>query len=60
MYKYVEDTKVSVSIKKINANKCTLNEIFLSEIFKPFLISDFNVIFQNVAVLCYYFIVFDD
>ena len=35
-YTYVGDTKVSVSIKKINANKCTLSEIFLSEILKSF------------------------
>jgi len=35
-YSYVEDTKVSVSIKKTNANKCTLSEIFLSEAFKHF------------------------
>ena len=35
-YEYVEDTKVSVSIKKTNANKCTLSEIFLSEILKSF------------------------
>jgi len=35
-YNYVEDTKVSVSIKKTNAKKCTLSEIFLSEILKPF------------------------
>jgi len=33
-YNYVGDTKVSVSIKKTNANKCTLSEIFLSEILK--------------------------
>ena len=33
-YNYVEDIKVSVSIKKINANKYTLSEIFLSEILK--------------------------
>jgi len=30
-YNFVGDTKVSVSIKKTNANKCTLSEIFLSE-----------------------------
>jgi len=35
-YNYVGDTKVSVSIKKTNANKCTLSEIFLSEILKSF------------------------
>ena len=35
-YYYVGDTKVSVSIKKTNANKCTLSEIFLSEILKSF------------------------
>ena len=39
-YNYVGDTKVSVSIKKSNANKCTLSEIFLSEILKLF--SEFN------------------
>jgi len=33
-YNYTEDAKVSVSIKKANANKCTLGEIFLSEILK--------------------------
>jgi len=33
-YNYVRDTKVRVSIKKTNANKRTLNEIFLSEILK--------------------------
>jgi len=31
-YNYVEDTKISVSIKKTNANKCTLSKIFLTEI----------------------------
>ena len=31
-YNYVGDTKISVSIKKTNANKCTLSEIFLTEI----------------------------
>jgi len=35
-YNYIEDAKVSVSIKKSNANKCTLSEIFLSEILKRF------------------------
>ena len=35
-YNYVGDTKVNVSIKKANANKCTLSEIFLSEILKSF------------------------
>jgi len=30
-YSYIEDAKVSVSIKKTNANKFTLSEIFLSE-----------------------------
>jgi len=35
-YMYIEDAKVSVSIKKTNANKCTLSEIFLSEILKRF------------------------
>ena len=33
-YNYVGNTKVSVLIKKTNANKCTLSEIFLSEILK--------------------------
>ena len=33
-YNYVGNTKVSVSIKKTYANKCTLNEIFLTEIIK--------------------------
>ena len=33
-YNYVGDTKISVSIKKTNANKCTLSEIFLTEILK--------------------------
>ena len=33
-YNYVGDTKISVSIKKTNANKCTLREIFLTEILK--------------------------
>jgi len=33
-YNYVENTKVSVSIIKANANKCTLSEIFLTEILK--------------------------
>ena len=36
-YMYIEDAKVSVSIKKTNANKCTLSEIFLSEILKRFI-----------------------
>jgi len=31
-YNYVGNTKVSVSIKKTKANKCTLSEIFLTEI----------------------------
>ena len=35
-YTYVGDTKISVSIKKTNANKCTLSEIFLTEILKSF------------------------
>ena len=35
-YNNVGNTKVSVSIKKINANKCTLSEIFLTEILKSF------------------------
>ena len=35
-YNYVGNTKVSVSIKKTNANKCTLSEIFLTEISKSF------------------------
>ena len=35
-YNYVGDTKVSVSIKKTNAKKCTISEIFLSEILKSF------------------------
>jgi len=35
-YNYEGDTKVSVSIKKTNANKCTLSEIFLSEKLKSF------------------------
>ena len=35
-YNYVGNTKVSVSIKKPNANKCTLSEIFLTEILKSF------------------------
>ena len=35
-YNYVENTKISVSIKKTNANKCTLGEIFLTEILKLF------------------------
>ena len=30
-YNYVRDTKISVSIKKANANKCTLSEIFKTE-----------------------------
>ena len=29
-YNYVEDTNISVSIEKINANKCTLSKIFLT------------------------------
>ena len=35
-YNYVGNTKVSVSIKETNANKCTLSEIFLTEILKSF------------------------
>ena len=31
-YNYVESSKVSVSIKRTNANKCTLSKIFPSEI----------------------------
>ena len=33
-YNYVGNTQVSVSIKKNNANKCTLSEIFLTGILK--------------------------
>jgi len=36
-YNFVGDTKISVSIKITNANKCTLSEIFLTEILKSFL-----------------------
>jgi len=39
-YNYVGDIKISVSIKKTNANKCTLSEMFLTEILKSF--SAFN------------------
>ena len=35
-YNYVGNTKVSVSIKKTYANKCTLSEIFLTEILDVF------------------------
>ena len=35
---YVGKTKVSISIKKTYANKCTLSEIFLTEILKSFLV----------------------
>jgi len=35
-YNYVGNTQVSVSIKKTYANKCTLSEIFLTEILKSF------------------------
>ena len=35
-YNYVADTQISVSIKKTNANKCTLSEIFLTELIKSF------------------------
>ena len=35
-YNNVGNTKVSVSIKKTYANKCTLSEIFLTEILKSF------------------------
>jgi len=38
-YNYVGDTKISVSIKKTNANKCTLSAIFLTEIFKKIILS---------------------
>ena len=30
-YNYIGDKKISESIKKTNANKCTLSEIFLTE-----------------------------
>jgi len=33
---FVGNTKVSVSIKKTYANKCTLSQIFLTEILKSF------------------------
>jgi len=33
-YNYVGNTKVSISIKNTYANKCTLSEIFLTEILK--------------------------
>jgi len=35
-YNYVANTKISVSIKKTYANKCTLSEIFQTEILKLF------------------------
>jgi len=35
-YNYVGYTKISASIKKTNANKCTLRKIFLTEILKSF------------------------
>ena len=35
-YNYVGNTKVSVSVKKTYANKCTFNEMFQTEIFKSF------------------------
>jgi len=35
-YNNVGNTKVSVSIKIFYANKCTLSEIFLTEILKSF------------------------
>ena len=35
-YNYVGNTKVSASIKKTNAHKCTFSEIFLTEILKSF------------------------
>jgi len=35
-YNYVGDTKICYRLKKTNANKCTLSEIFLTEIFKSF------------------------
>ena len=35
-YNNVGNTKVSVSIKNTCANKCTLSEIFLTEILKSF------------------------
>jgi len=35
-YNYIGNTKVSVSIKNTYANKCTLSEIFLTEILKSF------------------------
>ena len=35
-YNYVGNTKVSVSIKKTYANKCTLSELFLTEILSVF------------------------
>ena len=35
-YNFLGDTKISVSIKNTNADKCTLSEIFLTEILKSF------------------------
>jgi len=35
-YNYVGGTKISVSINKTNTNKCTLSDIFLTEILKSF------------------------
>jgi len=35
-YNYVGDTKISASIIKTNANKCTLSEMILTEILKSF------------------------
>ena len=35
-YNYVGDTKISVPINKTYANKCTLSDIFLTEILTSF------------------------
>ena len=49
-YNYVEDTKVSVSIKKTNGNKCTWSEMFLFEILKQF-----SAFYSGCQALgCYY------
>jgi len=49
-YNYIEDTKESVSIKKTNANKCALSEIFLSEILKSFSTLDEKILTQHIQM----------
>jgi len=82
---HLEEAKVIVPFTKLNPEKRTLREIFISEIISlisrispvtgfylyrllvavdiaigTYRVSFFRCILQNVFVVCYYFILFDD